>query len=293
MKFAVIALIIGCWSTIAFLFRLSAKKGASRLWVSAGAAASWLLLILLTMIATRVDAFSAPPGLYVAGALGGIALAAVMPLIMGAVSRGNLAVSWTILTLSFAAVALLGIGYPGERVTVSGVVGLAVAAAAIALLGWDSVAAGSRGGFKRGWGLFMALAFAANTLALYVFTLAKAWGRIDEFPNKIAFLLAQTTVFLVASAALCASRPAGGTKLTAVAIGAGVGMFEYVGNFASVIAMGNLNVPGYVFFPATTGGSTLAVAFVSAVFVGERPGPRGWLGLALGLAAMVLLGGSA
>jgi hypothetical protein len=293
MKYAIIAFIIVCWTALAFLYRLGARKDAPRNWVAVSAAVVWLGLVALATLVKSADVVSVPRGLYIAGALGGVSLVAAFPLFMGAVARGNLAVSWTALTLSFAAAALLGIGYPGEHVTVAGVMGLVVAAGAIALLGWDSVASGAKGGFKRGWGLFMALAFAANTLAMYVYTLARAWGGIEAFPNKMAFFIAQTAVFLVGSSILCASLPSRGNKRTAIAVGAALGVVQFAGNYGVMLAMGDLNIPGYVFFPATTGGSTLTVALVSALVVGERPGRWGWLGLALGLAAMVLLGGSA
>lgn len=72
--------------------------------------------------------------------------------------------------------------------------------------------------------------------------------------------------------------------------GAGMGVCFFVGNYASTVALGNLGVAPYVFFPVTTGGSTIAVALASATVFGERPSRLAWLGLALGLAAMVLLG---
>jgi drug/metabolite transporter (DMT)-like permease len=55
-------------------------------------------------------------------------------------------------------------------------------------------------------------------------------------------------------------------------------------------ALGNLGVESYIFFPATTGGSTIVVAFISAVFLGEHPGKLGWTGLAVGFASLILLG---
>jgi hypothetical protein len=293
MKYATIVFIIACWTTNAFLFRFSARRGASKNLVSASAAGIWLALVVATILAMHVQPFSAPAGLYVAGGLGGIALAAVMPLIMGAVARGNLAVSWTLLTLSFAAAALFAIIYPGEHVAVPGVIGLVAAAGAIALLGLDSAATGTNGGFKRGWGFYMSLAFIANTLALYSFTLGTTWGGVTAFGSKMAFFLAETVVFFVAGTALCASRPFEGTRLPAVGIGAAIGIVEFVGNYACLMAMGDASVPGYVFFPATTGGSTLTVAFIAALVCRERPGRRGWLGLALGLVALVLLSWSA
>jgi drug/metabolite transporter (DMT)-like permease len=292
VKYAVIAIIIACWTALAFLYRLGAKKNAPLNWLSASAALTWLVLNVILAAARGADVGSAPRGLYLAGFLGGVGLIAAIPFFMHAVSRGSLAVSWTILTLSFAAVSLLSLAYPGETIKSVGVAGLVTAAAAIALLGWDSAAAGERGGFKAGWGLFMALAFVANTAVMYVYVLGKAWGGIDAFGHKMAFLIAQTAVFFIGSAALCA-RGRAERKLVGIAVGAALGAVQFAGNYAVLVALGDFNIASYVFFPATTGGSTLTVAFFSAVALGERPGKWGWIGLALGLAALVLLGGAA
>ena len=138
----------------------------------------------------------------------------------------------------------------------------------------------------------MALAFMANAATMYVYPLAGAWADIKPLSAKMAMLLAQTTVFLAGSALLCLrERPK--RAWAAIGVGAGLGVVFTVGNYARMVALGDLDIPAYVFFPAATGGSTLTVAFISSTVFGERPGRLGWLGLALGLGAMVLLASAA
>jgi len=293
MKYAVIAAIVFMWTVLAFLYRLASKKDAARNWVSVTAAFTWFALMFIVTAALGADPRSAPAALFGVGAAGGIFAASVVPLFMAAVGRGNLAVSWTLLTLSFAAAALMSMIYPGTKANAAGVAGLFVAAIAIVLLGWDGAATGAKGGFKRGWGILIALSFITNAGALYVLPLGTAWSGMTTFEDKSAFFLAQTAVFFVLSAALCILQPAGSGRLKGVLIGAAVGVVLFAGNYLSMMALGELKVPAYVLFPSTSGGSTLSVALISALFVGERPGRWGWAGLAVGLLAMVLLGGAA
>ena len=292
MKLAVTALVIACWTTAALLYRLAARTGLPRGRVALGASGAWFVLTLVTSAVTGASPLSEPGVLFALGALGGVCIVLALPFFMAAVARGNLAVSWTILTLSFAASALVSIIYPGSPVNGFGVAGLATAGAAIVLLGRDGASRGAKAGFRRGWGLFMALAFMANAATMYVYPLADAWADIKPLSAKMAMLLAQTAVFLAGSALLCLrGRPKRGWA--AIGVGACLGAVFAVGNYARMVALGDLDIPAYVFFPAATGGSTLTVAFISSAVFGERPGLLGWLGLALGLGAMVLLASAA
>ena len=79
MKYAVIAIIIACWTALAFLYRLGAKKNAPLNWLSASAALTWLTLNVILATAGGADVGSAPRRLYLAGVLGGIGLVAAIP----------------------------------------------------------------------------------------------------------------------------------------------------------------------------------------------------------------------
>jgi multidrug transporter EmrE-like cation transporter len=291
MRIGAMAFIIVVYTALAFLYRVAARRQAPRTYVALAGAVVFFVLTAAATLLGGTDVTSASKGIWPAAVIAGISLAAAMPLFMCAVARGNLAISWTILTLSFASAALLTLVYPGAgEVSAGGVAGLAAAAAATVLLGRDSSAAGVKGGFQPGWAFYIALAFLANTGYMYGMALAEAWGGLKPKENQMAFLLAETALFSVIAAAMAATgRPAEG-RARALKIGSVIGVLFFAGNYAATATVGRLDVPMYIFFPVTTGGSTLAVALLSALFAGERPGRLGWVGLALGLAAMVRLG---
>ena len=290
MRIGMVAFIIAVYTTVAFLYRVAARREAPRTYVALSTAVTFFALAAALTFLKRADIASAPGGIWLAGCVGGASFIAAMPLFMCAVARGNLAISWTILTLSFASAAFLTLVYPGtEKVSAGGVVGLVAAAAAIALLGRDSSSAGAKGGFRPGWSFYITLAFVANTGYMYAITLADAWGGLGPLGNKMAFLVTETALFAVGAAVMAAMDRVAKGRAQALKLGAAIGVLFFAGNYAAIVTLGDLGMPKYIFFPVTTGGSTLAVALISAVFVGERPGRLGWVGLVLGLAAMVLL----
>ncbi len=293
MKYAIIALIIACWTAVAFIYRFAAARSLPRIYVATGASGVLFALAVALNLYRGDVTPEAPAVLYAVGAVAGIAGVACVPFFAATVARGSLAVSWTILTLSFAAASLASLLYPGASVNAAGVAGLAAAAAAIVLLGRDGAMKGVANGFKPGWGLFMTLAFIFNALYLYVYTLAQAWAGLAPVSHKMAMLLANSAAFFVGSAILCAVVKAPKGRRGALLAGAGMGLAFFAGNIATMYALGDFHLEPYIFFPATTGGSTLTVALLSAVVFHERPGVLGWIGLALGLAAMLLLGASA
>ena len=293
MKYAVIATVVAIWTVLAFLYRAAGRGKAPGTWVAASSGVTWLIMTLVLAAAKSADLASVPHGVYLAGIIGGVGLTISMPLFMAAVSRGNLPTSWTILTLGFAAASLAALVYPGEPIEAGGISGLVAAGAAIAFLGKDSAAAGAKAGFKPGWGLYMSLAFVANALGMYVYTLAGAWGGLDSLSARSAFFIAQTAVFAAGSMLLCLLRPVSENRGKGMIMGARIGVVFFLGNYLAAIALGDYAVASYVFFPSAAGGSTISVALVSAVFLGERPGRWGWIGLVLGVVALILLGGSA
>ncbi|MCD6405654.1 MAG: hypothetical protein J7M19_07500 [Planctomycetes bacterium] len=290
MKSAVLILIICCWSATAFIYRIIVRRNLPHIWVGFGVACTWFALNVLLTLLLHARPLSAPGVLFAAGAIGGLATAAAVPLFISAVARGNLAVSWTILTLSFAAAAVLSLLYPGGGASAAGIVGLLVAGLAIVALGLDGGQSGVKSGFKRGWGVFMALAFTANTFFMYSYPLAEKWAGLAPLDNKMAMLLSVTATFVVTAGLISLFSPSARGRGLAMVFGAGVGICLFVGNYASTVALGDLAVAPYVFFPATTGGSTIAVALASATLLREHPSRLGWVGLTLGLAAIVLLG---
>ncbi len=293
MKYAVMALIVTCWTSVAFLYRVATVRNVPRMWIATGASGALLVLSLAASFFRGSVIPDAPGVLFSVGVVAGAAAVASVPLFAATVARGSLAVSWTILTLSFAAASLASLLYPGAAVNAAGAGGLALAAAAIILLGRDSGARGRAGGFRRGWGVFITLSFIANAFYMYAYTLADTWGGLVPVAHKMAMLVSHSAAFFLGSAVLCAFVAAPRGKSAAVSIGVGMGCAFFIGNIATMYALGDLGIEPYIFFPGTTGGSTITVALISVTALGERPSRFGWAGLALGLAAMVILGAAA
>ena len=74
---------------------------------------------------------------------------------------------------------------------------------------------------------------------------------------------------------------------TEVIFGLGVGIGSYAGNAALLRALGEL--PAYVVFPMVVGGPILTVALFSQLFLGDRLGWSGKVGILCGFAAVLLL----
>jgi hypothetical protein len=292
MRYAVIAGVIVCWTILAFTYKFAARRNAAPNVLGAAAGLVWLSLVVGFSFGSHVNPLNAPMSLYLAGVLCGLAITAALPLFMATVARGNLAISWTILTLSFAAVSLASLWYPGATASKAGVVGLVAAAIAVVLLGADGIASGSSSGRKKGWGFFMTLSFITNGLSMYVMALADKWGDIEPASHKMAFFVALTAILSAGNLVYCRVRPGSGSKSAAITYGALLGLMFFGGNYGVMLALGEYGVPAYLLFPATAGGSTITVALTSALF-GDKLGPWGWAGLALGVAALILLGGSA
>jgi drug/metabolite transporter (DMT)-like permease len=81
------------------------------------------------------------------------------------------------------------------------------------------------------------------------------------------------------------NRWAGWRAALAGGVMGGTAMF--CGALLTLLAL-SAGVPGHVVYPAATGGSSILVVVLSVVLLKERPGRAGWLGIAVGLAALVL-----
>ena len=223
------------------------------------------------------------------GASQGVIQAILIPVFMVAVSRGDLSVTWTILTLSFSMAATMSLVYPGAQPTTIGIVGLLLAVGAIGLLGVDmrqrSLGPAHRR-MQKGWLFFMAVSFLLNGLAMYAFSLPEAIAPGGGIEGKLAFLIAAGTIFGIGGLALLTFGKKG-TNHTAGLIGGAVGgTTMFIGSLATMQALSS--VPDYIVYPSTTGGSGILVVALSVVLLKERPGHAGWLGIAVGLAALVL-----
>jgi hypothetical protein len=284
------------WTGVAFVYRWAEKKQANRMFMGLGMGVAGTALAVAYVLVRGIDLHEAQRSqAYLGLALSVLAMIGI-PLFMAAVARGDLSISWTVLSLSFSLASVLSMLYPrAEKATASGVVALALAAAAVALLGVDMYERHRSNGPsrpRRGWGFFMTFSFVNNALSLYGFKLAVACR--PETPaespaNDALFLVAMYGLWMAWSLpAAIWTRKTGSVK-NGFSIGLIGGAILFTGGLLTLFAF-EAGVPGFVFFPATTGGSNVLVVVISVFFLRERPGRSGWLGIAAGLAAIVCLG---
>ena len=284
------------WTVVTFVYRWANARKVHSYALLAGYGLAALILDAALAVVVGADLRTAGRAQWGFGAALGVATVVVLPVLMAAVARGELAITWTIFTLAFALSSAVSIFYPDRSASAVGVVGLVLAAGAVALLGLDERRLQRDPhvpGARRGWGPLMALAFLLNAASLYFFRLgshfARPAGDGPGWDEKVAFLAAAHGVMLVSGLVLvAATRRAGGAR-AALAPGIVGGIVIFCGGTFSVLALA-AKLPGYVFFPMTNGGSALLVTVLSVLLLKERPGRMGWAGVAVGLAALALLG---
>ena len=300
MGYVYMLVVLAAWTVIAFVYRWSERKQADRMVMSTAMGVAGTIWVSAYVFGSSVNIGHAHPSQWIIGTGLGFVAAAGIPLFLAAVARGDLSITWTVLTLSFAVAAVASIIYPGERPTPLGVTGLVLAALAVAFLGLDMFVrhrSNGPGKPRKGWWLFMSLSFANNALSLYAYKLAdalpKASGHVPSAEqaqsNTACFLLTMYGVF--ALAALAASIVGGlrGKRGPGMGIGFVAGTLLCIGSFGFMFALG-LRIPACLLYPISNGGSSILVAVLSFVFLKERPGAFGWAGIAAGVASFVLLG---
>jgi drug/metabolite transporter (DMT)-like permease len=133
---------------------------------------------------------------------------------------------------------------------------------------------------KMGWVL---LAFLANGTAQFLYKYLHAVGLGDYQKPALVTLYIAGSLF----ALLLLLQFKGRITRTEVIFGLGVGLGSYAGNAALLRALGEL--PAYVVFPMVVGGPILTVALFSQLFLGDRLGWSGKVGILCGFAAVLLL----
>jgi len=289
-------IVLAAWTCLAFVYRRAEKTDANRQVMAVFMGLAVFVLNLAVLAVRGESVLAAHWSQFALGALNGLCAVAGLPIFMAAVRRGDLSVTWTILTLSFAPTSIAVILYPGEEPTAAGVIGLCLAAAAIVLLGFDMMS--RRGGIiadgaRKGWGTFMSLAFLTNTFSLYLYTIGEHCAPDDTQVHRSAFLASfgfalALGSLIVSLAARCPGSKAAGTRL-----GLAGGLFMFAGSFFTLLALSAGRVPGYVLYPATNGGSSVLVVLLSVLLLKERPGIYGWCGIAVGALSLVLFGAAA
>ena len=294
MGYLYMAVVLAAWTSIAFVYRWAEKRQANRMFMGLGMGLAGTALAVSYVLAGGLNLREAHLSQAWTGASLSVLAMIGIPLFMAAVAHGDLSISWTVLSLSFSLASVLSLVYPGEKVTAFGVVGLMLAAVAVALLGVDMYQRHRGAGSSKpraGWGLFMSLSFVNNALSMYGYSLAVASRPKAPSPapaDNGLFLLSMYALWTALSLPAAVWTRKTGSPKSGFLIGLIGGVLLFTGGLFSLFALA-ARVPGSVLFPATTGGSNVFVAALSFLFLKERPGRWGWLGILVGLAAFTSL----
>lgn len=292
MRYVYVAGALLAWSSLAFVYRWVEKRRGNRYGMSAAMGWSQVVLAVGYALLVGTDLWGVEGRLAGVGACQGAIQVILIPVFMAAVARGDLSITWTVLTLSFSLASVMGMVYPGERPEPLGWAGLALAAVAVAMLGLDMVHRSMGPEHRRpqkGWLPLMAVSFVLNALAMYAYTMADAVAPKAGLAEKLSFLAAAGGVFGVGGLVMMAVRRQREGLWTGLLGGLVGGTLTFIGALSTLQAF-SCGVPGHVVYPATTGGSSILVVVLSVMLLKERPGRAGWLGIAAGLAALVLFG---
>jgi multidrug transporter EmrE-like cation transporter len=132
---------------------------------------------------------------------------------------------------------------------------------------------------------YMTLAFLTNGMGAFGLRVLAGFGLPDTTSTQylavwyLAGLLLAALVFL---------RRLRGFRAKEAAIGCAMALCSMGGQLGMALALSG-HIPGFVVFPVATGGGLLLVVVVGVVLFQERMHPLGYLGIAVGVCALVLL----
>ncbi len=134
------------------------------------------------------------------------------------------------------------------------------------------------------WMRLMLVAFLANGLGPFGLKVLAMRGLAARQSEYLFFWYLGGLVFALIALGLARS----GVNRREVFLGAAMGACSFAGQSFTAWALAN-GLPGHITFPLTTGGSLFLVALAGIVLFRERIGPYGFCGIALGVAALVML----
>jgi hypothetical protein len=131
----------------------------------------------------------------------------------------------------------------------------------------------------------MTIAFLANGLGIFGLKVLSASGLGNTDAVQYLMLWYLSGALLGAIAYFSGSR---GASVRELLIGAAMAAASLCGQLAMAGALSG-GLPGYVVFPVATGGGLLFVVAVGVGVFRERMGSAGYLGIAVGTVALILL----
>ncbi|MCX6625938.1 MAG: hypothetical protein NTY38_33715 [Acidobacteria bacterium] len=132
---------------------------------------------------------------------------------------------------------------------------------------------------------YMAIAFLTNGLGAYGLRVLAGSG-LGNVSNVQYLALWYLAGLLLAG--LVYFRRMGRPHAREVVVGSGMALCSLAGQMGMALALSG-GFPGFVVFPVAIGGGLLMVVVVGVLLFGERVHPLGYLGIAAGVSALVLL----
>lgn len=257
-----------------------------------------------------------PPSVLGMGAAAGAAASLALFAFQASLRHGKISTSWLVLNLCIAVPILISILAYGEALTTGKGVGVAMVFAAILLMWWDKridaaarpeprgfpvevtgavatagkdtpvpdTAPQPKSASKRMWLALIMLAFLANGLAASSQKVLVELGNGDFAWQFYVVLYASGAAVVAVANAFNAGRPNRREAL----VSAAMAVASVAGNICIVRAFA-MKVPGTIAYPVANGGSLFLVVLAGFLAFRERVSPVGLAGIALGIAATLVL----
>ena len=282
MGWIYLALVVAGFVAMNFVMKLGSLKGHSSPALTASLFAAAAVLCLVVLVASGQPLFvSAPVVLLAVG--GGIGGAAAYFFFLSALKAGPYALTISIYTMSFLIPVVFSIvvwASPFDRSTAAAILLIVFGVALISVS-----ASAAKGEAKAAWLKWLALIGIAFILTGIPQLAQAAAARLGAI-NLWFFLFLTFTAGAVALwlfLLVKGEKPARGL----FRYGALAAVGSVAGNFFILRALAKLREP--VVFPVSTAGPILAAVLLSVFYFREKIKPLGYLGIAVGLAGIVLL----
>lgn len=217
----------------------------------------------------------------------GVSAAGAVWAFQAAVRHGRIATSWLLLNLSVVIPTGLSAAVYGEPVDAHKAAALGLIGVAVWLMYRDRRPAGEAEavGGGRVWLTLILAAFALNGLGDFGLRVLEGRGLAKRFtPHYLAGW------YLAGAVGTAVALIRGGRRPTRADLVVGVGLGACSVAYLTLIGLAlAADVPGVVAFPVVKVGNVCVVAAAGVVLFRERVGPAGLAGIALGLAAALLL----